>query len=166
MSDNRSMSHQVAGHATPRDLRPILLDAIDSVQARGGAQVEAADVLRALAAHPGPAADLLAEAGLDAAAVDAALAEERRHSLASLGLRTELPEPRYRRGGRPRWGASAHAAFDRLRQPGGASPVAVLAGILAAELGTVPRALELAGIDRFALLGRATAAANALRRRG
>jgi hypothetical protein len=48
-----------------------------------------------------------------------------------------------------------HAAHDGRRRRGRLDSVDLLIGILGAELGTVPRALAIAGIDRAALIARA-----------
>jgi hypothetical protein len=57
----------------------------------------------------------------------------------------------------PNLGASVQLALERGLKAAGRStprPVHLLVGILSAEVGTVPRALELAGVDRVELLGR------------
>jgi ATP-dependent Clp protease ATP-binding subunit ClpA len=154
------MTSQVRGRPASRELRAVFQEAVERVKRRGAGYVEAEDLLRAFAAVPGSAADLLAEAGLDADALDAALAAERAHGLASVGFAGDLPElDPAPRAVRPRWGASAHAIFGRIRHDGRVGPAAILVGILSADLGTVPRMLELAGVDRYQLLGRATSAA-------
>ncbi len=131
----------------------------------GADLIEAEHMLLALAANPdSDAARLLNEFGLDHERLAGALREERRQTLAFVGMNaadtkageaTELDSP-------PSLGTSAKVAFRRaligsrhdrrrarLRGPD------LLAGILEAEFGTVPRALAIAGIDRAALLARA-----------
>lgn len=118
--------------------------------------VEAEHLLLAVAAEPGSAAHgVLASAGLDRDAVRAALDREAEHSLGAVGVSTAafgLP-PATPHPNRPNaLGASARLALERglssvphrrdLRSPH------LLAGLLDREVGTVPRALALAGIDR------------------
>jgi len=161
-----SPTHQRAGRATPhagaRELRSIL-DAVEREAAdRGAATIEAEHLLLALAGNPASegGAFLIAH-GLDRAALETALAAERRHSLDSVGA-PHIPDtqlaatPRRRR---PRWGASAKDALDRGMHVGrghqGASTLTLVVGAFVADLGTVPRMLSLAGVDRHQLLGRA-----------
>jgi D-alanyl-D-alanine carboxypeptidase len=136
---------------------------------RDGAEfIEAEHMLLALAANPdGDAAKLLKEFGLDHERLAAALHEERRQTLAFVGMdatdktdtkvraATELDIP-------PSMGTSAKVAFRRAligsrheRRRPRLRGIDLLAGILEAEFGTVPRALAIAGIDRAALLSRA-----------
>jgi ATP-dependent Clp protease ATP-binding subunit ClpA len=133
---------------------------------RDGAEfIEAEHMLLALAANPnGDAAKLLKEFGLDHERLAAALHEERRQTLAFVGMKatdtkaseaTELDIP-------PSMGTSAKVAFRRAligsrhdRRRARLRGIDLLAGILEAEFGTVPRALAIAGIDRAALLARA-----------
>jgi plasmid maintenance system antidote protein VapI len=127
--------------------------------------IEAEHMLLALAAsHDGDAARLLKEFGLDHERLAAALHEERRQTLAFVGMKatdakvseaTELDIP-------PSMGTSAKVAFRRAligsrrdRRRARLRGIDLLAGILEAEFGTVPRALAIAGIDRAALLSRA-----------
>jgi ATP-dependent Clp protease ATP-binding subunit ClpA len=133
---------------------------------REGAEfVEAEHMLLALAAGPdGDAARLLKEFGLDHESLAAALHEEHRQTLAFVGMKaadtkvgeaTELDS-------QPALGTSAKVAFRRAligsrhdRRRARLRGTDLLAGILEAEFGTVPRALAIAGIDRAALLARA-----------
>jgi ATP-dependent Clp protease ATP-binding subunit ClpA len=159
-------THQRTNRATPhagaRELRTIL-DAVEREAAqRGSATIEAEHLLLALAARPdSEGGAFLLSHGLDVAALEGALETERRHSLDSVGApaiaATHLAATR--RSRRPRWGASARDALDRGMHVGrghqGASTLNLVVGALVAELGTVPRMLALAGIDRHRLLGRA-----------
>ena len=131
---------------------------------RGSAAVEAEHILLALAAMPDSrgGAFLIAN-GLDRAALETALLAERRHSLATIGA-PEFPETELRAARRrvkPRWGASSREALERgmrmARSREHVSTINLVVGTLIAELGTVPRMLSLAGVDRHLILGRATA---------
>ena len=133
---------------------------------RGGSKViEAEHMLLALTiSADGDAAKLLHEADLDHERLASALQEERRRTLAFAGMTapdkrlvvaTELDSPLS-------FGTSAKVAFKRAaigarhdRHRAHLRSTDLLAGILEAELGTVPRALEIAGIDRVALAARA-----------
>jgi ATP-dependent Clp protease ATP-binding subunit ClpA len=132
---------------------------------REGAEfIEAEHVLLALAVPPGDAARVLKEFGLDHERLAAALQEERRQTLAFVGMKatetkvgeaTELDSS-------PSLGTSAKVAVRRAligsrhdRRRARLRGTDLLAGILEAEFGTVPRALAIAGIDRAALLSRA-----------
>lgn len=126
----------------------------------GSATIEAQHLLLAIAAREGSAThNVLASAGLDHGAVREALDAEFDHSLRAAGVSREdfgVPsasrEPR-----RPaRLGASAKLALERGMRSSGVrkdrQPAHLLLGILQAEVGTVPRALALAGVDRAALM--------------
>ena len=146
----------------PRTLRPIISRAVSEAQRRGAGAVEAEHLLLALAddTDKEPAATLAA-AGLDHAGVIRALRAERAASLESAGV-APVPEERLvstARVTRPRWGASARQTLviaSRMRT--GAERRRRMAekdlaiALLDLQLGTVPRALELAGIDRQALV--------------
>ena len=133
---------------------------------REGAEfIEAEHMLLALAANPdSDAAKLLNEFHLDHDRLAAALREEHRQTLAFVGMTatetkvgdaTELDIP-------PSLGTSAKVAVRRAligsrhdRRRARLRGTDLLAGILEAEFGTVPRTLAIAGIDRAALLSRA-----------
>lgn len=145
-------------------LRAVVQNAIQLANERGSDAVESEHILLAITDETdSPAARVLAGVGLDHDGVVAALDAERAASLAVVGiaevpkLKATLRPPR----GRPAWGASIREAFRRTSAGGpghgrrGQSPeLDVLAGILLADVGTVPRMLALAGIDQDALLGR------------
>jgi len=134
---------------------------------RDGAKfIEAEHMLLALAADPeSDAARLLKESGLDHQRLASSLYEERRRTLAFAGMTApdkELVEATELESS-PSLGTSAKAAVrraliasrqDRPRRPRLRS-TDLLFGILQAELGTVARALAIAGIDRAALMSRA-----------
>ncbi|HET8780430.1 MAG TPA: Clp protease N-terminal domain-containing protein, partial [Agromyces sp.] len=129
------------------------------------ARVEAEHLLLAIAASGDAAARALAEAGLDYAAIEAALRHERERALRAAGVEPVSDERLHAtRNSRPIWGASIRDALRRgdfaaHRSRGRAERerLAVgdaLIGVLRADLGTVPRALEYAGVDRGALITR------------
>lgn len=131
----------------------------------GAKVIEAEHMLLALTAISDvDVAALLHEAGLDHQRLASALKEERRRTLAFAGMKapdrelmaaTELDCPLL-------LGTSAKAAFKRAvigvrhqRHRVHVRSTDLLAGILEAELGTVPRVLAIAGIDRVTLASRA-----------
>ena len=133
---------------------------------RDGAKViEAEHMLLALAANPdGDAGRLLKESGLDHERLAAALHEERRRTLAFAGMKA--PDEKLAEATElDHWlpiGTSAKAAIRRAligsrhdRHRARLRDRHLLAGILEAELGTVSRALAIAGIDRTELISRA-----------
>jgi hypothetical protein len=133
---------------------------------KGGARViEAEHVLLALAATDAGVGRLLLAAGLDHERLATALHEERRRSLAGAGME-HLAEGVIAASEPDRaisLGTSAKEALrralhanhrDRTRRAR-LNGVDLMIGILQAELGTVPRALALAGIDRATLIARA-----------
>jgi ATP-dependent Clp protease ATP-binding subunit ClpA len=165
---NRFFDHQrllVAWEITPNVVKQFEVEA----KRDGAKSIEAEHMLLALATNPdSDAARLLHEFGLDHQRLDAALREERRRTLAFAGVNppdktqveaTELESPLS-------LGTSAKAAIRRAligsrhdRRRARLRSTDLLAGIVEAELGTVPRALAMAGIDRAALISRARDAA-------
>ncbi|HEU0257643.1 MAG TPA: hypothetical protein VFQ96_07370 [Microbacteriaceae bacterium] len=151
----------------PPGVRAIVLAAIEEATGRGAAAVEASDLLLALTIGPGPVAEVLAEVGLDHDGLAGALRVEWEASLRYAGV-APLPAEQLAATpahNRPRFGTSArealvaghrmlaHAAARRSgRRRDDERSVAL--GVLHAELGTVPRALELAGVDRRSLAAR------------
>jgi ATP-dependent Clp protease ATP-binding subunit ClpA len=145
------------------DIRPVLVRAARSeAVADGSSTIEAEHLLLALAGRHGTAAQrILGAAGLDRAAVVEALRREREQSLRAVGVTlslNELPVPSPDRSARPRIASSVKQALLRGHQAaasrggGRMSSSHLLAGVLGAKLGTVPRALHLAGVDRSALV--------------
>jgi D-alanyl-D-alanine carboxypeptidase len=136
---------------------------------RDGAEfIEAEHMLLALAANSdSDAARLLKEIGLDHERLAAALHEEHRQTLAFVGMTTnDMNDTKLAAatglGSPPSLGTSAKVAVRRAligsrrdRRRARLRGTDLLAGILEAEFGTVPRALAIAGIDRAALLARA-----------
>jgi ATP-dependent Clp protease ATP-binding subunit ClpA len=127
--------------------------------------IEAEHMLLALAANADTEAGrALIDAGLDHQRLTSALLDEHRKTLAFAGIQppAEMP-PAMAVDGAITFGTSAkaalrralHAAHDGRRRRGRFDSVNMLIGILGAELGTVPRALAIAGVDRAALIARA-----------
>ncbi|MCU1477860.1 MAG: hypothetical protein JWQ64_2553 [Subtercola sp.] len=144
-------------------MRGLVASAVAEAARRGTTTVEAEHVLLAIVADTAnPASRALADSGLDHQILDAALDTERRQSLAAAGVQPLDPSvlAATPRAAKASWGASiaaARARAGRLRGLGhGARGAAVglAIGILGADLGTVPRALAFAAIDRLALLER------------
>ena len=150
------MFERFAGEA-----RAVVVRAQDEARAAASPTIEAEHLLLALARdHP-----VLVEAGLDREAVTSALEDERRHSLAAVGVELDdfAARPPRPLGREPRFATSAKTALHRALEAATATrsrrigPGQVLAGVLRAEVGTVARALALAGADREALADRAAA---------
>jgi ATP-dependent Clp protease ATP-binding subunit ClpA len=146
----------------PQQIRSVVITAIEEAQRRGSATVSPEHLLLALVHEAdSPAARILSDAGLGYDALDVALDTERTRSLAVVGIRdldpallTATPRP-----GRPSWASTTREVFRRAQLPGRgrrrrAAELDVLYGVVTANVGTVPRALEYAGVDRDALIGR------------
>lgn len=124
--------------------------------------VEAHHLLLAIAAEPeGDPARALAFVGLDRQAIRDALDREFEHSLSTVGVSLadfELPRPANAPEPPNQLGASAKLALERgfasASRKKDLRPAHLLLGILQAEVGTVPRALALAGVDRSDLMVR------------
>lgn len=128
----------------------------------GSRAVEAEHLLVALAANPTTVSGrVLIEAGLDHERLIALIREERRASLAYAGV--EAPDaplaPVSRRESPARLGTSANEAIRRGAAIGHRENrvrvgTDLLLGILGADLGTVPRILAIAGVERSRLEAR------------
>jgi ATP-dependent Clp protease ATP-binding subunit ClpA len=139
--------------------------ALEEARALGCSTIEAEHLLLALAGdQDGPTGRMLAESGLDRAGVLDALERESERSLAAVGVALRdfspgdaSPSPRIR----PRLAASSKRALEWAlrsaiaRNDRRISPPHLLLGILRADIGTVPRALETVDIDRDELATRA-----------
>ena len=154
----------------PARAAAILRRAREEAKAAGSPSVEAEHALLAIAAHKGTEAQrILATAGLDHATILGTLDREFEESLAGAGVSLSafaLPPASRHHEGIPRWGASVKLALHRAPKtgPGGRLDARrLLLGILRAQVGTVPRALSLAGVDRAGL---AATAEQALTPRG
>jgi D-alanyl-D-alanine carboxypeptidase len=146
----------------PARAAAILHRAREEAKTAGSPSVEAEHALLAIAGHKGTEAQrILAAAGLDHAAILAALDREFEESLAGAGVSLSafgLPSAPRRDDRIPRWGTSFKLAVHRAPRggPGGRlDATRLLLGILRAQVGTVPRALSLAGVDHAALTARA-----------
>jgi ATP-dependent Clp protease ATP-binding subunit ClpA len=135
-------------------LNRILVAAAAEARAEGSTVVEAHHLLLAIAQDGSP---VLAAAGLDHAAIRSALDRGFARSLAAAGVRVDggLPPATPLAEGSPQLGATAKAALERgfatAQRKRDCRPGTVLLGVLLTPIGTVPRALELAGADRIAL---------------
>jgi ATP-dependent Clp protease ATP-binding subunit ClpA len=143
-----------------REARQVVRAAETHAGRLGSPTIEAEHLLLALA----DCQPVLADVGLDHDGVLAALDDERERSLRAVGVSAadfDLPPAPVTR---PRMAASSKLALERaLRAAVARSDKRIagghlLLGVLAAEAGTVPRALAIAGIDRQEL--RALAAAS------
>jgi Clp amino terminal domain, pathogenicity island component len=144
-------------------LKRVVMRSIDEAVRCGASSVEAEHLLLSIAANDDLAGRALAEVGLDHAAIEVALRGERERALRAAGIEP-VGDDRLRstRRSRPIWGASIREALRRAdfrtardgsrteREP--MAVVSALIGVLRAELGTVPRALAYAGVDRAALI--------------
>ncbi len=139
-------------------LRTILEEAGLEAQRDRSAMTEAQHLLLAMASQP-ETSEFLRSVGLDHRALRAALDFEFEHALSAAGVSiegSELERTKSTTRGPPHLGTSVRHALERglgaTREA--PRPAHVLLGILQAEVGTVPRALALAGFDRTALVAR------------
>jgi ATP-dependent Clp protease ATP-binding subunit ClpA len=146
--------------ALPRELRTIGRRAIAEAQLRRAGTVEAEHVLLAILRVPSRiAAARLERAGLGYDIFQSALDDERRRSLAIAGIAPISTEALAAAGrtSMPGWGASIRDVLRTANKPStkdgrpGGLEIELGLAILHADLGTVPRALAVAGIDRDAL---------------
>lgn len=141
-------------------LQAVLLAAQAEAREDGSAAMEARHALLAVAAQDGTEPQrFLAAAGLGRVELKAALDREFAHSLGAAGVAPgafdlhSTPDP----DRRPQLGASLRLALERMAgssRKKDLTPLHVLHALLQAEVGTVPRALDLAGVDRAALAAR------------
>lgn len=132
-------------------------------RASGSATIEANHLLLAVATQEHTAARRILEAsGLDYQALKEAFHREFVASLEVAGVALDtfdLPQPTPDPSRRPRPGAFFRVTMERtmasrrMREPGPGSSHLLL-GILDAEVGTVPRALSMAGVNRVKLIER------------
>ncbi len=142
-------------------LAAVLEDARREAGGDGSATVEPQHLLLAIASSEEPSTrHVLSSVGLDYATVRAALGRELERSLAAAGVSVaaaEVPRPRQAREQPPQVGSSFRLVMERGVGPAGRQapqPLHLLLGIVAAPVGTVPRALALAGVDRTGLVAR------------
>jgi D-alanyl-D-alanine carboxypeptidase len=140
-------------------LAAVLAAAEDEARRDSSPTVEARHLLLALAGEPEAITQaVLGPVGLDHQGVRAALDREFEHSLSAVGVSPAtyaLPRPSASPD-HPRLGSSAKLALERgfasvarkkdLRQ------AHLMLGVVRADVGSVPLALSLAGIDRSALV--------------
>ena len=133
----------------------------------GSAAVEAHHLLLAIAREPHASeGEVLAAIGLEYDVIVIALDREYRASLRAAGLSVDdlrLPTATPSPVVPSRLGTSSVAALQRLAaqfRKSELGPVHLLLAIVQAQLGTVPRALQMAGFDRSALLTRLAAPAS------
>jgi ATP-dependent Clp protease ATP-binding subunit ClpA len=147
--------------AFTRYVRTIVEAAGREAQAECSGTIEAQHVLLAIAAREETrAGQFLSAVGLAPESLRSLLDRELERSLNTAGTSLgnfNLQRRRSTAAPMPRLGTSVRQALERgvssIRK--GPKPAHLLLGILQAEIGTVPRALELAGYDRAALLARA-----------
>jgi D-alanyl-D-alanine carboxypeptidase len=149
---------------TPFDayLHAIIMRAEHEAGEDGSKTIEAQHVLLAIAGEgESTTREILSSAGLDLQAVRDALDREFEHSLSAVGVSSrtyDLPAPS-KGVTHPKMGASAklvlERAFSSVPRKKDLRPAHLLLGLLRAEVGTVPRALALAGADRAGLMTRA-----------
>ena len=149
-----------------KEAREIAARAPTVARGLGSPTVEAEHLLLALTEAPDTGTkEALADAGLNWQVVREALDQENERSLAAVGISIaafDLP-PVAGADARPQWATSTKVALERSRTVAAARTDSriesdhILLGILQARLGTVPRALEVAGIDRLAFARRVEA---------
>jgi D-alanyl-D-alanine carboxypeptidase len=143
-------------------INAILEQGAAEAQGDSSATIEAHHLLLAIAAHEGTAVHrVLTAAGLGRQSIRNALDREFEHSLNAVGVSLasfDLPKPSRDPKRPPKVGASARLALERgfAASTGKKNlrPTHLLLGVLDTEIGTVPRALALAGVDRVDLMAR------------
>jgi D-alanyl-D-alanine carboxypeptidase len=142
--------------------RAIVRQAEKEAAEAGSPQIGAEHLLLAMTGEYGiEARDVLASAGLDRDAIRAALDREFRQSLAAAGVTLPpggLPAVSRDPSRRARMAASGKLVLERALKAaagrGQIQPGHLLLGVLAAQAGTVPRALALAGVNQGDLAAR------------
>ena len=141
------------------DARSLISTAEHEARKRRSPLVEAEHLLLAMSDVPGSeAAALLSSVGLGHDEIETALRQEFESSLAAAGVTVSLDsleQPSTEPSRHLRLGASFKATMERsVVSAHGARqirPAHLLLGILGAQVGTVPRALALAGVDQAEL---------------
>lgn len=142
-------------------LHTITVRADQEARDDGSATIEAQHLLLAIAGErEAGTQEVLASVGLDHRAVQDSLDREFEHSLSVVGVSRaafDLPRPTSDLG-QPKMGASAKLVFERgiasVARKKDLRPAHLLLGVLLAEVGTVPRALAMAGVDQADLKAR------------
>jgi len=151
-----------------RASREVIVDARAEARAAGSPTLEAEHVLLALSGREGNVArQILASAGLDHGRIQEAIQLEFAGSLRAAGVTVDdfdLPPASIDPVRTPRWSESSKLVIRRAkricvtRRDSHLEPMHLLLGVLDAKVGTVPRALALAGVDRAELARRAARA--------
>ena len=142
--------------------RAIVRQAEKEAAGAGSPQIEAEHLLLAMSGENGiEARDVLASVGLDRDAIRTALDREFRQSLAAAGVTLPaggLPTASRDPNRRARMATSGKLVLERALKAaagrGQIQPGHLLLGVLAAQAGTVPRTLALAGVDQADLAAR------------
>lgn len=142
-------------------LATVLDDATREARDDGSPTIEAQHLLLAIATGREPGTrQVVASVGLDRAAVRQALDREFEQSLGAAGVSVPtaaLPLASRASQTSPQLGSSFKLAMERgigSAPKQGPRPEHLLLGIIQAPVGTVPRALALAGVDRDVLIER------------
>ena len=150
-----------------REARRVIVTAEAEARALGSPAIEPEHLLLALTRleQTFPAAEALAQAGLDHDAVLEALDAEREQSLMAVGISIgDFDLPPARPSAKPRIAAGTKSALERAlrislaRADKRIGSGHILLALLRAEAGTVPRALKAAGVDAAGLNDRVAAA--------
>jgi ATP-dependent Clp protease ATP-binding subunit ClpA len=139
------------------DARELVTDAISIARDMGAMSVEAEHLLLAVTRSDTPAARLLGDAGLDEDGLREALSAETTRSLAAVGVTVDALQfsPFVQK---PSLGTSAKTVLEqsmRLAVARGDKHIGsehLTFAALQPARGTVPRALECAGVDRASLI--------------
>ncbi|QFU92582.1 Clp protease N-terminal domain-containing protein [Amycolatopsis sp. YIM 10] len=139
-------------------LHAIIARAEHEARDDGASTIEAQHLLLAIAVdREAGTHEILTSAGVDYRAIRDALDREFDYSLSTVGVSRaafDFPRPTAD-SGQPKMGASAKLALERsvasVAHKKDLRPAHLLLGVLRAEVGTVPRALAMAGIDQVAL---------------
>ncbi|QFU90587.1 Clp protease N-terminal domain-containing protein [Amycolatopsis sp. YIM 10] len=142
-------------------LDAIIVLAEKEARDEGSATIEAQHLLLAIAGERESGThEILSAAGVDYRAVRDALDREFEYSLSTVGVSRaafDFPPPTGR-SARPKMGASAKLVLERglasVTRKQDLRPMHLLFGVLRAEVGTVARALAMAGIDQVELRAR------------
>ena len=137
--------------------RDAVTEASQIARDMGAVNIEAEHVLLAVTATDTPAARVLHEAGLDDEGLRAALAAETTRSLAAVGVSADalhfspfVKTPKFGNSAKLVLERSLKVAVARRDKHIGAEHLALAA--LQPAVGTVPRALAQAGVDRAGLI--------------
>lgn len=143
-------------------LHTIIMSGTAEARWQGSATVEAQHLLLAIADQEGTVSQRILAgaglAGLDREAILAALEREFDHSLAAFGMTRPAFTVPPSGTTSTTMGATGKLALERgfasVTRKKDLRPAHVLLGVLRAEVGTVPRALALSGVDRAELITR------------